>query len=214
MPGSAGWLDSACESCILAIRSCILRRPGGHMFKPTLDLIAGQYSGERAKRHVEELARFHRIQASPGLRAAAAYCLRPLPQPGADGRDRALCRRRQDALLVGADAPGMGVQRGAAASGLLRPAQAAPAGRLCRAQARRSSSAASPTPPEGIEAEVVVLDRRARMRRTTHGLDVAGKLVLTKGNLRRVHDLAVQRRGARRHHLRRHARAAAGAPAL
>lgn len=163
------------------------------MFRPTLELIVQQFSGERARRHVEELIRFHRIQASPGMRAAAAYCYEHVRSLGlsaeimrfaGDGKTRYWtelmppewdCRVAQLRLV-------------------------APAGKasvLADFAEHKLSviQRSAPTPPAGVEAEVVVLDQ-GNEETDYDGVDVRGKLVLSKGDLRRVHDLAVQRRGA------------------
>ena len=44
------------------------------MFKKVYDLISKELSGRNAKEVVGEIAKFHRIQSSPGFRAAAKYC--------------------------------------------------------------------------------------------------------------------------------------------
>lgn len=163
------------------------------MFKPILSLLAETYSGERAKRHVEELARFHRIQASPGLRAAADYCYDHFKSLGLNA----------DILRFAGD----GVTRywstlmpqewDCTQAHLRLVAPADKAGLLADfaehkiAVIQRSIA----TPPEGIEADVIALDN-GNEDKDYSGLEVSGKIVLTKGDLRRVHDLAVQRRGA------------------
>ena len=43
------------------------------MFHQILSALSEQFSGEAAKAQVAEISRFHRIQASPGFRQAAAY---------------------------------------------------------------------------------------------------------------------------------------------
>ena len=52
-----------------------------------------------------------------------------------------------------------------------------------------------PTPADGVEADVVVLDS-GEEESDYRGLDVEGKLVLTRGDLGRVRELAVEERGA------------------
>ena len=53
-----------------------------------------------------------------------------------------------------------------------------------------------PTPPEGVEAEVVYIGK-GEEQKDYKGLDVAGKMVLTDGDVTRVYRLAVEERGAR-----------------
>jgi aminopeptidase YwaD len=45
------------------------------MFEETFARVSGEASGERAFGHVSSIAQFHRIQASPGFRKAAGYCV-------------------------------------------------------------------------------------------------------------------------------------------
>ena len=163
------------------------------MFKPILDLLSEHYSGQRALRHVEEIARHHRIQASPGLRSAADYCYDYLRSLGLSGEILRFAgdgkTRYWSALMP---------QEWACSEAQLRLAAPASAARLLADFAEHKLSLiqrSAPTPPGGIEAEVVVLEN-GQEENDYANLDVAGKIVLTKGNLRRVHDLAVQRRGA------------------
>ena len=46
------------------------------------DLIRAAYRGEMAHRHVTAISGFHRIQASPGYRAAAQYVAEQLSEAG------------------------------------------------------------------------------------------------------------------------------------
>jgi hypothetical protein len=52
------------------------------MFNPLLQTVRSVYSGDSACSFVIDLSRFHRIQASPGYRAAAGYCHRRLSDFG------------------------------------------------------------------------------------------------------------------------------------
>src|ERR1044071_5278545 len=52
------------------------------MFSPLVKTIRSTYSGESARGFVMDISRFHRIQASPGYRAAASYCHRRLSDFG------------------------------------------------------------------------------------------------------------------------------------
>jgi aminopeptidase YwaD len=163
------------------------------MFQPILDLLSQRFSGERAKRHVEEIIRFHRIQASPGLRGAALYAYDYLRGLGLTA----------EILRF----PGDGATR--YWSALMPQEWACSEAHLSLTAADGKASVladfdeqkisliqrSSPTPPEGIEAAVVVLADGTEDRHY-EGIDVSNKMVLTRGNLRRVYDLAVQRRGA------------------
>jgi hypothetical protein len=158
-----------------------------------LDLLARQYSGERAKRHVEEITRYHRIQASPGLRAAATYAYDYLRSLGLKAEIMRFpgdgATRYWSALMP------QEWQCSDAELRLIQPAEKA--GLLADFAADKISliQRSAPTPAEGIEADVVVVDD-GQDDRDYDGVNVEGKIVLTRGNVRRVHDLAVQRRGA------------------
>lgn len=163
------------------------------MFQPILNALAEHYSGERAKNHVAEIIRFHRIQASPGLRGAATYAyeyLRSLGLPAeivrlpGDGSTRywsALMPQEWDC-----SAASLRLLDPAGRSSLLADFAEAKLSLIQRS---------APTPAGGVEAELVALQDGAEDGHY-EGIDVAGKIVLTRGNLRRVYDIAVQRRGA------------------
>jgi len=163
------------------------------MFKRILEELGREVSGEIAFNFVSEISRHHRIQASPGLRAAVRYAVETLKEYGldaevheypADGESycwSSLMFREwscRDAELR-----------------LVEPKEEA------RTLARWSESKFSliqrshPTPGGCCEAEVVVLENGeedADYRR----VDVKGKVVLTNGDLARVYEMAVERRGA------------------
>jgi aminopeptidase YwaD len=163
------------------------------MFKPILDALAGEYSGERAKRHVEEIARFHRIQSSPGLRAAATYAYDYLRSIGLQGE---ILRFAGDGVTQYWTA--LAPQEWECTGAQLRLVQPADKAALLADFAEEKISIIQrsiATPPEGIEAEVVALDG-GENEADYAGIDIAGKLVLIKGNLARIQQLAVQRHGA------------------
>lgn len=56
------------------------------MFTELLHTLSSEVSAERAFDHILALSRFHRIQASPGYRRAAEYCIDRLLEDGADAR--------------------------------------------------------------------------------------------------------------------------------
>jgi aminopeptidase YwaD len=163
------------------------------MFKPIYERLEREVSGEIAFNFVAEISRNHRIQASPGLRAAVNYAVEEMRGRGlearvdsypADGRSYSWSSLHfrewscEDAELK-----------------LIEPEEEA------RFLARWSEAKLSliqrshPTPEGGVEAEVVVLEKgeeEADYKRA----DVDGKIVLTDGDVGRVHELAVERHGA------------------
>ncbi|MFH1311779.1 MAG: DUF4910 domain-containing protein [Candidatus Eisenbacteria bacterium] len=56
------------------------------MFAKTISKISAESSAERAFDHVTRISQFHRIQASPGYREAAEYCLTHLHETSPDAR--------------------------------------------------------------------------------------------------------------------------------
>ncbi len=163
------------------------------MFKRILERLEGEISGESALSLIYDLSSYHRIQGSPGLRGAVAYAAEALRGYGlevevrrypADGKtyfwSNLMFREWScmDAELR-----------------LVEPREEA------RTLARWSDSRFSliqrshPTPPGGVEAELVVLED-GEEEAEYEGLDLEGKVVLTRGDVGRVYELAVDRRGA------------------
>jgi len=159
-------------------------------YQDTFELILNAYSGEAAWQTVCDLSRFHRIQASPGHRQAAQLV-------------------RQRALEAGLEADIQSYPADEATSfwafpsfqeweceqaGLQLVQPAASARRLADYREVPISLIQRSSPYDG-EAEVVLLED-GEEEADYEGLDVAGKAVLTHGDVRRVYELAVERRGA------------------
>jgi hypothetical protein len=159
------------------------------MYRPLLESVRAEASGEEALASVRAIARFHRVQASAGYDEAAAWVAERLrafgyePEwshvPG-DGRTRALgilmprgwhCTHGRAALIGG-------------------PAREP----LCDAQAEPLSVILRSAPVRGTYPLVAVEDGTER-RHYDH-VDVRGRVVLTAGAVHRVHELAVIERGA------------------
>ncbi len=158
-------------------------------FRPLLDQVRSVASGERALASVRELARFHRVQASPGYDDAVQWLLGQLraigiepeiePVPG-DGVTRYLgelmpegwhCARARATLIEGG------------------------AGRVvCDYDTCRLSLVLRSAPARGRFPIVVLEDGTEDA--DYDGIDVRGAVVLTRGSAYRVHTLAVVERGA------------------
>lgn len=155
-----------------------------------MEQIYHAYSGEAAWQMVADISRCHRIQASPGHRQAAHLVAGWLRQAGLS----------PDILTYPADEQTWfwawpSFQEWACTDAVLRLVE--PAGRAELLADFRScpiSVIQRSTPFEG-EAEVIALET-GEQEADYDGLDVAGKLVLTRGGVRRVWELAVQKRGA------------------
>jgi len=161
-----------------------------HRFRSTFELIWGAYSGEAAWQTVCDLARYHRIQASPGHRQAAEL----------------VCQR---ALSAGVQAEILSFPASESASFWAFPSFQEWACETATLQLVRPASCAQgladfrAVPISVIqrsahfqgEADVVLLED-GEEEQDYDGLDVAGKVVLTRGDVRRVYELAVERNGA------------------
>ncbi|MCX7682350.1 MAG: DUF4910 domain-containing protein [Anaerolineae bacterium] len=160
------------------------------MFHKLWSAIYHEVSGVAAARSVAEIARFHRIQASPGFRRAAEWVCEEASRAGllaslntfpADPTARfwsAVSFQEWDAR--------------AATLHLTEPA--AYACKLADFRDLPLHLVPRSLPFDG-EAEVIVMEQ-GEEEAEYEGKDLAGKIVLARGNIRRVHDLAVVRRGA------------------
>ena len=147
-------------------------------------------SGERAWQTVCDLARYHRIQASPGFRAAAEDVLARLQAAGVEARLHTYPADGKTAFWTSIQSPEWEVHE--ATLDLLVPG--GPPQRLADFSACPISVIQRSAPFEG-EAEVVDVGRGDRPE-DYEGLDVAGKVVLAEGEVQEVYEQAVRRRGA------------------
>jgi hypothetical protein len=159
-------------------------------FRLSFELIWRTCSGETAWQTVADLSRFHRIQASPGYRQAAQLLHQRLAHDGLAAEILSFpadegthfwamssfqewdCREATLHLVAPAEE-----------AHLLADFRACPMSLIQRSAAFDG------------EAEVVLL-QDGEEEADYDGLDVAGKVVLTRGDVRRVWELAVARRGA------------------
>jgi len=160
------------------------------LFKPILEAVQREFSGQAAKDQVAIISQYHRIQASPGYRDAAAHCQCYLTARGISAVIHSF--PATDATRYWS-------------SNLFREWDASEAvlhlikedgteEKLADYRDTKISLIQRSMPFDG-EAEVVVLED-GEEEADYDGLDVAGKIVLTRGDLRRVYQLAVVRRGA------------------
>ncbi len=160
------------------------------MFHSLWQTLNKEISGAAATHSVAEIARYHRIQASPGYRRAAEWVHERLAQAGLDVR--ILSYPADPAAANWSDCGFQEWEGRAATLHLIEPA----------AEARKLADMRDITLhliPRSLsfdgEAEVVVLDKGEKPAEY-EGRDVRGKVVLARGQVQRVHDLAVARRGA------------------
>jgi hypothetical protein len=151
--------------------------------------IESEVSGERALESVRSLTRFHRVQASPGLSEAADWLAGELERAGlrveiehapGDGRTRRLGHLMPEGWSC------------ARATAVLHGD--GPARILCDYASQSLSLILRSMPARGRFAIVRVLDGMEPA--DYDGIDVRGRVVLTRGDVHRVHQLAVVERGA------------------
>lgn len=157
------------------------------------DLIRRTYRGEAAHRHVSAISQHHRIQASPGFRAAAQYVAGQLE---AAGLQVTTCRYPADGVARFWTRPSFLEWACDSATLHLLDDGAEPVELLCDFAAVPISVIQRSIPVRG-EFEVIALGGKGGKEPGDYeGLDVAGKLVLTGEAVARVAELAVRQRGA------------------
>lgn len=148
------------------------------------------YSGEAAWQTVADLSRFHRIQASPGHRQAAQMLHQRLVRDGLDVEILSYPADEETRFWTAASFQEWHCTE--ATLHLVEPEDQAQ--NLADFHACPISLIQRSTSFEG-EAEVVLL-KDGIEEADYQGLDIAGKVILSKGDLRRVWELAVQKHGA------------------
>jgi aminopeptidase YwaD len=163
------------------------------MIKSVFEKLRNEVSGDIAFNHVAEVAKHHRIQVSPGIRAAVNYSVGALKGYGLDtevkswpstGKEFAWSSQMfqewscEDAELK-----------------LVEPMDQARFLARYNEQKIHVIQRSFSTPKGGVTAEVVVLNK-GEEEVDYKGLDVSGKVVLTSGDVQRVHELAVEKHGA------------------
>lgn len=159
-------------------------------YQSTFELIWNTFSGEAAWRTVCDLSRFHRLQASPGYRQAAQLIHHRALEAGLEAEILSYPANQRASFWAWPSFQEWECER--ATLDLIEPA--AEARRLADYRAAPLSLVQRSAAWDG-EAEVVLV-ADGEEGADYEGLDVAGKVVLTRGDLRRVHELAVAQRGA------------------
>jgi aminopeptidase YwaD len=160
------------------------------MLTDLVTTIRGAISGQRAHDDVAAIIRHHRIQASPGYRDAANYILSQLKAAGLQAKIETYPASYQAKFWTSASFQEW--ECTTATLHLLEPAgeaaKLADYNDLKLSLIQRSASFSG-------EAEVVILED-GLTDAEYEGLDIAGKIVLTKGAVSRVHQLAIAQHGA------------------
>jgi aminopeptidase YwaD len=157
------------------------------------DLLRQSYRAELAHRHVVFISQFHRIQASPGFRAAATYVADQIAAAGLDGTIR---HYPADGKHPYWSEPGFLEWTCEGATLQALDERGKPSETLCDFAAIATSLIQRSIPVEG-DFEVVAPHGKGGTDPADYdGIDVRGRLVLTNQPVERVHHLAVQRLGA------------------
>jgi len=155
-----------------------------------VSMVRDEYSGSAAKDYVAQLSRFHRIQASPGFRQAAEWCRGELERVGVHAG--VLSFPADEATSWWSAKSFQEWDCTSATLHLIEPRDEAQ--KLCDYRDSRVSLVERSSAFDG-EVEVVVLEDGEEAEEY-EGIEVTGKVVLTRGDVARVHHLAVQERGA------------------
>jgi len=150
-----------------------------------------EFSGQAALQNVRQIATWHRIQASPGYRAAASWCTERLQAAGLQAELVAHPARPDH--YHGNSRSFREWHCRAAELMLVAPHQQ----RLCSYEAMEMSiiQRSTSTPPGGIEAELIFVERADRPE-SYEGIDVTDKIVLCCSAIHRSFEEAVVQRGA------------------
>jgi len=164
------------------------------LYRKILEKVEREASGVNAKSIVAEITRYHRIQASPGFREAAIYCREWFKENGFDSVEMLEFPGDGRQIYWSYRMPEAWAARDAELRVVL-PKKFKKI--LCRYRDVPLSliQRSAPTPPEGVEAKVVVLEDGTE-EIDYRGKDVKGKIVLTSGDLELVKALAVDKHGA------------------
>ncbi|RLC71334.1 MAG: hypothetical protein DRI81_17875 [Chloroflexi bacterium] len=160
------------------------------MFKSLWRTLQEECSGVAAYQTIADISRYHRIQASPGFRQAAEYVYKRLTEAGLQA-EILTYPANTDTAFWGSRS----FQEWDARSGTLHLIE--PESQARKLADYRETPISLIQRSVSFEGEVgVVAVEKGETTAEYDGLDVADKLVLAQGNVHRVYDLAVQRRGA------------------
>ncbi len=160
------------------------------MIVKTLRTVQGRVSGLRTREYLADIAKYHRIQATPGFREAAHYCRERFQQFGLEAEVLGFPAQE------GTSAWGWPMfQEWEATEGVLYLVEPAEARRKLADFCEEKLSLVQRSAPFEGEAEVVLLEDGEEWAEY-EGLDLNGKVVFTRGDRDRVHYLAVEKHGA------------------
>ncbi|MDH5684422.1 MAG: DUF4910 domain-containing protein, partial [candidate division WOR-3 bacterium] len=159
------------------------------MIKGLVETIQKSFSGTRAKDYVAGIIRYHRIQSSPGFRAAAKFVANLLTEFGVPNKILNYPGDGKTYFWVS-----LNPQEWEATDArltLLEPENRT----LADYKENKLSLIQRSAAAKGLIDEVVLLED-GENREEYRGLNLKGKIVMTKGTIDRVYDLAVKEFGA------------------
>lgn len=161
------------------------------MFKKWIEPFRHEVSRESAMNHLRVIANLHRIQASPGYREAANYCLKQLQRAGLQSE---LVTYPADPDTYFGNYRSFREWR--CREGVLHLVEPHHH-RLARYTEMELSiiQRSTATPPEGIITELVLVEN-ATEHTGYQDIDVKGKIVLARGDQMRITELAIETYGA------------------
>jgi aminopeptidase YwaD len=162
------------------------------MFKPVLKALEGEISGLIALNYVAEVAKHHRIQASPGIRDACVYALKEFEKLGIEAELKSYPANDKDY-----DWSSLRFKEWSCDDAWLKIVEPeekyiARYGEKKISVLQRSVS----TPEGGLVAGVAVPKNKGEAPEDYEGIDVKGKVVITNGDIHKVNELALVERGA------------------
>ncbi len=163
------------------------------MIRRLVEILRSEVSGEAALDYVAGVARYHRIQASPGFREAAKWCAARLVEAGLKAEVLSYPARFEQRFWSTGLFQEWSCRK--ATLDLVSPAKESRPLADFRANPQSVIQRSVSTPPGGVRAGVVVVDKADRPE-SYAGVDVAGKFVLFTGNAQVAYELAVAGRGA------------------
>lgn len=163
------------------------------MIRRLVEILRSEVSGEAALDYVAGVARYHRIQASPGFREAAKWCAARLGEAGLKAEVLSYPACFEQRFWSAGLFQEWSCRK--ATLDLVSPAKESRSLANFRANPQSVIQRSVSSPPGGVRAGVVVVDKADRPE-SYAGVDVAGKFVLFTGNAQVAYELAVVGRGA------------------
>jgi len=162
------------------------------MFKPVLKALEKEISGAIALSHVAEVSKHHRIQASPGIRAACEYAVSEFHKMGIEAKLHSYPANGEDF-----DWTSLRFKEWSCDDAWLKliEPEAKYLARFAEKKIHVIQRSIS-TPEGGLTVELVVPRNKGEEPEDYEGIDVNGKVVISNGDVHRVNELALVERGA------------------